>query len=105
MVARAVHPGHGIALGLFFLAVYLWLGSFSRRKRLVAGSVYAAFAFYGLITAARGAEDCGCFGGVQVSPWWTFLGDLLVAVGLLSLALCVPAERRSLIPLRIISGP
>jgi spore coat protein U-like protein len=50
---------------------------------------YAALAFFGILAAAslmmalEGRSHCGCFGRVEVNPWWTFGLDV-AAVALLA---------------------
>ncbi|MCS6977357.1 MAG: DUF1573 domain-containing protein [Gemmatales bacterium] len=49
---------------------------------------YAALVFFALLAAAslfmalEGRSHCGCFGRVEINPWWTFGLDVLCFVGL-----------------------
>lgn len=62
-------------LGLLALAGVYW-----RRFRVVAVLLFAAFACYSFWLAMQGAESCGCFGELEVHPWWTVF----------SMCLCLP---------------
>jgi hypothetical protein len=66
------------------LLLGLWLSSGFRpvlAHRLAVGC-FVAFSCFSLIQAVRGAESCGCFGPVRVSPWHILFFDL-AAVALL----------------------
>lgn len=43
-------------------------------------TLFILFAGFSLYKALAGFESCGCFGRVQLNPWWTFLMDILVLV-------------------------
>jgi hypothetical protein len=58
------------------------LGIWWRQLRVVTFFLFVAFAAYSLSLALQGAQSCGCFGPIKVSPWWTFLLDLLIVAGL-----------------------
>ena len=64
-------------LGFLVLTGIYW--SYMRRALFV---VFLGFACYALFLALQGEESCGCFGQLKVSPWWTFLLDVLVLFGL-----------------------
>jgi len=42
---------------------------------------FSGFAVASLVLATGGAISCGCFGKVQVHPWFTFVLDTAVALG------------------------
>jgi hypothetical protein len=45
--------------------------------------LFSGFAVYSFYLALKGEASCGCFGPVHVQPWWTFLIDAAVVLGLL----------------------
>lgn len=65
-------------LGMFVLTGPDW-----RVLRIPIASMFFGFAGYSLYLALQGADSCGCFGPIKVNPWWTFLLDLSVLIGLL----------------------
>jgi hypothetical protein len=67
-----------LGVGLLLLSGLYW-----QRLRWVALSLFASFALYSLSLALSGATSCGCFGAVNIHPWWTFSLDLAVVLGLL----------------------
>jgi hypothetical protein len=66
-----------------FLGLWLLSGLAQRWAR------HAALVFFGMLAAAslymalEGRSHCGCFGRVEVNPWWTFGLDV-VAIALLA---------------------
>jgi hypothetical protein len=70
----------GSELSLGFLAVTNISWS---RLRVIAILLFTFFAGYTLFLAIQGAASCGCFGRLEVNPWWTFLLDVVVLSGLL----------------------
>lgn len=66
-----------LALGLLALTGIYW-----RQLRWLALFLFASFAVYSLNLALGGAISCGCFGPVKFNPWWTFLLDVAVVLGL-----------------------
>ena len=72
-------PALEILLGMWIIS-----GIEARKARLVGLFCFGAFAGASLISALRGKTSCGCFGVIEVNPWWTFLLDLVV-VGLLAI--------------------
>lgn len=96
--ATLVHPlgrhfvpveiGIEFGLGLLLLSGLYW-----RTLRWLVIVIFTAFAAYSLYLAMNGAESCGCFGSLHISPWWTFGMDSIVVFGLLVAMLL---ERRSL---------
>jgi len=69
--------GCELALGLTAI-----LGIYWRQLRLLAMVLFAGFACYSLFLAISGAASCGCFGSLEINPWWTFSLDLAVFAGL-----------------------
>ena len=69
----------GCELGLGLAAIG---GLFWRQLRPLATLLFAGFACYSLLLALQGAASCGCFGPLEINPWWTFLLDLIVFAGL-----------------------
>ncbi|MBI2826200.1 MAG: hypothetical protein HYX69_16085 [Planctomycetia bacterium] len=76
LLAAALVEGEAL-LGLWLLSGFARRGAW--RAALVA---FALFACVSLYRGLSGAESCGCFGGVRVSPWWTFVGDLAAVFAL-----------------------
>lgn len=70
--------GVELGIGLFVLSGLYW-----RQLRWIALAIFAAFAAYSLSLALVGAASCGCFGPIKVHPWWTFLLDMAIVLGLL----------------------
>ena len=66
------------------LAIGLWLLSSWRlaTARIVTTGLFVAFALFSLYRSVAGYESCGCFGQFVVNPWWTFIFDVGIAVGL-----------------------
>jgi len=60
------------------LGVWLLSGIFARRCRQVVLAVFAVFAIVALQKGFSGESSCGCFGRLDINPWWTFGLDLLV---------------------------
>src|SRR3954469_22948476 len=82
-----VHPlGHlflPVQIGLeFALGLLVLSGVYWRVMRWLILSVYAGFAGYSVYLAINGAASCGCFGALHIHPWWTFLLDAVIALGL-----------------------
>lgn len=71
--------GGELGLGLCALAGLYW-----RQLRLAAMVLFASFACFSLVLALQGATSCGCFGPLEINPWWTFLLDIAVFVGLIA---------------------
>ena len=68
----------------FELAFVIWLifGMFPELTRLATIGLFTVFAGTSLYKALSGESSCGCFGAVQVNPWWTFALDVIL-IGLL----------------------
>ncbi len=97
----SVQIGVEIALGLLVLSGLYW-----RVLRWFVLTLFTVFAGYSLYLGLSGAASCGCFGFIQVTPWWTFGLDMAVVTGLLLSAVSnhreIEAEHnylaRSLVP-------
>ncbi len=59
-------------------------GAYWQRMRIVVATGFACFAVFSFYLALSGAESCGCFGPLKVSPWWTFSLDVVVVAGLIA---------------------
>jgi hypothetical protein len=70
----------GVELGVGLLAL---AGLYWRELRWIALLLFTCFATYSFYLAIGGAASCGCFGPLEVHPWWTFFLDLAVVLGLL----------------------
>jgi hypothetical protein len=70
----------GAELGVGLLAV---TGLYWRHLRWFAAILFTTFAAYSLYSATRGAASCGCFGPLDIHPWWTFALDVAILLGLL----------------------
>lgn len=68
------------------LVLGLWLlsGLFVQVLWWVAVIGFSAFASVTLYQALGGAESCGCFGAIQVNPWYTFTIDAVAVMALLA---------------------
>ena len=69
----------------FEIVLGLWLGS-GRYKRLAWAAALACVGFFSCITlhkALSGEASCGCFGQVEVNPWYTLILDLSAVAALL----------------------
>lgn len=87
--ARTVDGSLPLAVFIAFLVVFeialaagLLLASWPPQTKWIPGTCFAAFAAVALFRVLAGAESCGCFGRVKVSPWITLLMDALLAAGL-----------------------
>jgi hypothetical protein len=68
-----------LGVGLLLLSGLYW-----RYLRWFAVTLFAGFAGYSFYKAINGATSCGCFGPIEVHPWWTFTLDSVVVGGLLA---------------------
>jgi hypothetical protein len=73
-----IQVGVELGFGLLVLSGIFW-----RRVCWVALILFAAFSAYSLFLVFGGAASCGCFGPIEVHPWWTFMLDVAILVGLL----------------------
>ncbi len=81
-------PGFEPTLIALEILLGLWLisgASPSPARRLAIGC-FSVFACYTLYEALAGKTDCGCFGQVHVSPWFTFALDVAAVLVLVFLA-------------------
>lgn len=64
------------------LAFWLMSGIQSRRAHLVGIITFAMFAIYNLLLLVEGQRSCGCFGNLEVSPWFTLGLDVVAVIAL-----------------------
>jgi hypothetical protein len=69
-----------------FLGLWLISGAMPMAARRVAIGCFSLFACYTLYEALAGKTDCGCFGQVHVSPWFTFVLDVAIVLALMFFA-------------------
>jgi len=69
--------GVELGIGLLMLSGLYW-----RQVRWLALLLFTAFAAYSLSLALGDAASCGCFGSLKVHPWWTFMLDVAIVLGL-----------------------
>ncbi len=74
-----VQAGVELGIGLLMLSGLYW-----QQLRWLALLLFTTFATYSLYLALGGTQSCGCFGPVKIHPWWTFLLDVTVVLGLLA---------------------
>jgi hypothetical protein len=67
-----------LAAGLVVISGLFW-----RELRYIVLLLFISFAAYAFNQAVAGADTCGCFGPVRIHPWWTFLLDMAIVLGLL----------------------
>ena len=77
-----VNVGAELTLGVLVLSGLYW-----RVLRWFVLALFSGFAGYSLYIALDGETSCGCFGPIQINPWWTFGLDVAVVAGLLISAL------------------
>ncbi|MEX2119601.1 MAG: MauE/DoxX family redox-associated membrane protein [Pirellulales bacterium] len=82
-----------IAQIAFELLLGLWLlsGAYPRQARGAAIFCFVAFAGFSLAKGLAGRTSCGCFGNLEVSPWWS----LSLNVALVAALMRCHAERPS----------
>lgn len=61
-----------------FMGVWLLSGVYSRLSWLGAFSCFVVFSGVTLTKGLAGQDNCGCFGAVEVNPWYTFVLDVSV---------------------------
>jgi len=60
------------------LAVLLIVGAWPKQTVIATILTFALFAAFSFYRAAAGYEACGCFGPLEINPWWTFALDVAV---------------------------
>ena len=53
----------------FLLGLWLFSGLYPGKARYATLGAFGIFAVVALANGVNGAESCGCFGTVEVSPW------------------------------------
>jgi|WetSurMetagenome_2_1015567.scaffolds.fasta_scaffold09763_2 hypothetical protein len=79
------------------LGLWLWSGLLPRAGHGAAVGCFTLFSAVTFWKAVHGEASCGCFGVVEVNPWYTLILDLAVVV---SLIVFRPAWRPAAVPLR-----
>jgi hypothetical protein len=69
------------------LGILLLSGILFAKVRIVAIIAFAVFALAAISEALIGKKSCGCFGAVQIPPWYTAAFDICAVAGLL---ICKP---------------
>ena len=69
--------GSEMGLGLSALLGISW-----HRLRSLIIILFSGFTGYSLLLAVQGVTSCGCFGPLDISPWWVLLLDFFVLAGL-----------------------
>jgi hypothetical protein len=67
----------------FSFGVWLLLGIYPRIALRIAILLFAMFTVISLFQVVLGKSSCGCFGTFSLSPWVTFLFDVLATFSLL----------------------
>ena len=79
-----IHGSRWLQTGLIeyelLLAIWLLAGIALHWGRRVALVTFLGFGCYAFILGISGASSCGCFGKIQVNPWWTFGLDAALVV-------------------------
>ncbi|MEM6484903.1 MAG: MauE/DoxX family redox-associated membrane protein [Pseudomonadota bacterium] len=77
------------------LGIALLCGVHARQVRLLTLTTFTVFAAFAVYRIALGAESCGCFGSVKVSPWWTLALDLVVLAAMACVRIPCSSRRSS----------
>lgn len=72
-----IRIGVELGIGLLVLSGLYW-----SQLRWLAMVLFAVFAAHSLSLALAGAASCGCFGPIEVHPWWTFLLDVTMVLAI-----------------------
>jgi hypothetical protein len=67
----------------WLLGLWLISGCMERGAWIVALGFFGILSLVSLSLGLTGQPSCGCFGAIQVHPWWTFALDVLI-LGMLS---------------------
>lgn len=73
-------PQFGLIEYELLLGSWLLSGIAQDYCRKVALATFAGFGCYAFYLGVTGAASCGCFGRVQINPWWMFGFDCVAAV-------------------------
>lgn len=73
-----------------FLGMCLLLGFWQKTVWYVGATCFAAFLFIAVQSALSGSSSCGCFGRIEISPWFTVVLDAIFVSAFLAFA---PAGR------------
>ena len=65
------------------LAIWLLAGNYPKVPWVVALALFSAYTFISVYKVLTGHASCGCFGGVQVNPWYTSVLNCLTVLSLL----------------------
>lgn len=71
------------------VAIWLLTGVCFHKGHLVARILFMCFVFANLFHIITGAESCGCFGALKVSPWYALIANM---AAILALSLVPPTE-------------
>lgn len=102
LLAAAALKGHQLAteplleIGLFtsrwfligliefelFFGFWLLSGLFPRRTWMFSLACFTVLGGISLFRGLAGDSSCGCFGRVEVNPWWTLLLDVMIVAAL-----------------------
>lgn len=76
-------PVVALAIGFeVFLGLWLVSGIYATAGWKAALACFTVFAGVSLYKAISGSATCGCFGRMEVNPWWTFSFDVTVVMAL-----------------------
>jgi hypothetical protein len=73
----------GLLLAEWTLGVWLLSGTARRLAWGAAIIAFLGFAVYNVIQALAGVESCGCFGKLQIHPWYTSAFDACIVSALI----------------------
>lgn len=65
------------------LACWMLMGTWARQAHYSAVAAFALFAGISLYKGLLGYQSCGCFGGLKINPWITFVFDGAMIAALL----------------------
>ncbi len=67
----------------FLLAACLLVGIYPQQIRRIATGCFALFACVSAYKVVTGESSCGCFGSVELNPWFSLILDLVAVLALL----------------------